>query len=173
MILGNIVSSSVDGCHVRLDKPVEDKDAYVNRKHYFSVHLQGTLNEKRTFVEVFIGYPCSVHDAKVFANPPLLDDHPTLCEGDGHVLEDSAYPCLPQLIAPYKDNRYLTRAQRSFNRVHNLCRIIVEHAFGCLKQRFRHRAGDLMPMEEDGNSDETVRERDVRNELCPQLAIRE
>ncbi|KAJ8891184.1 hypothetical protein PR048_010699 [Dryococelus australis] len=85
----------------------------------------------------FIGYPGSVHDARVFANSPLADDLPTLYEGGGHVLGDSTYPCLPQLITPYKDNGHLTRAQKSFNRVHSSCRIIVEHAFGCLKQWFR------------------------------------
>ncbi|KAJ8876716.1 hypothetical protein PR048_021163 [Dryococelus australis] len=214
MILGNIVSCSVDGCHVRLDKPAGDKDAYVNIKHYFSVHLQGTVNEKRKFMDVFIVYPGSVHDARVFANSPLADDLPTLCEGGGHVLGDSAYPCLPQLITPYKDNGHLTRTQRSLNSIHNSCRIIVEHAFGCLKQHFRqlyhlklremqrvvqlihaccvlhnlsdevdlshleplerddhpdrnavqlldyrHKAGDLMPMEEDGDHNDSSRER--------------
>lgn len=50
---------------------------------------------------------------------------------------DSAYPCLKQLIVPYKDNGHLTRAQRMFNQKLSSCRVIIENAFGCLKQRFR------------------------------------
>lgn len=50
---------------------------------------------------------------------------------------DSAYPCLKQLIVPYKDNGHLTRAQRMFNQKLSSCRVVIENAFGCLKQRFR------------------------------------
>lgn len=57
---------------------------------------------------------------------------------DGSIfLDDAAYPCLPQLITPYRDNGHLTQAQRNFNRMHSQCRISVEHGFGELKQRFR------------------------------------
>lgn len=38
---------------------------------------------------------------------------------------------------PYRDNGHLTRAQRNFNRIHSSCRVVIENAFGCLKQRFR------------------------------------
>jgi len=50
---------------------------------------------------------------------------------------DSAYPCVQQLIVPYKDNGHLTRNQRKFNQKLNSCRVVVENTFGCLKQRFR------------------------------------
>lgn len=53
------------------------------------------------------------------------------------MLGDSAYPCLPQLIVPYRDNGHLTRRQRIFNQKLSSCRVIIENAFGCLKQRFR------------------------------------
>lgn len=57
---------------------------------------------------------------------------------DGSIfLGDAAYPCLPQLITPYRDNGHLTQAQRNFNRIYSQCRISVEHGFGILKQRFR------------------------------------
>lgn len=53
------------------------------------------------------------------------------------LLGDSAYPCLKELIVPYRDNGHLTRAQRSFNQKLSSCRVIIENAFGCVKQRFR------------------------------------
>lgn len=54
-----------------------------------------------------------------------------------YLLGDSAYPCLRQLIVPYRDNGHLTHQQRTFNRKLSSCRVIIENAFGCLKQRFR------------------------------------
>ncbi|XP_018305551.1 putative nuclease HARBI1 [Mycetomoellerius zeteki] len=131
------VIGSIDGSYIRIDKPSEDPVAYINRKHYFSVHMQGTVNEKKKFLDVFVGYPGSVHDARVFANSSLAEDLPALCQDGSIFLDDAAYPCLPQLITPYRDNGHLTQAQRNFNRMHSQCRISVEHGFGELKQRFR------------------------------------
>lgn len=54
-----------------------------------------------------------------------------------YLLGDSAYPCLTHLMVPYRDNGHLTRAQRNFNRKLSSCHVIIENAFGCLKQRFR------------------------------------
>jgi len=74
------VVGSIDGSHIRIDKPSEDPVAYINRKHYFSIHMQGAVNEQKKFLDVFIGYPGSVHDARVFANSSLAEDLPALCQ---------------------------------------------------------------------------------------------
>ncbi|XP_019698986.1 putative nuclease HARBI1 isoform X2 [Harpegnathos saltator] len=134
------VIGAIDGSHVRIDRPSEDPDSYINRKQYFSIHVQGTVNHAMKFMDVFIGFPGSVHDARVFKNSPIYDDLHELCGGKKYtyiLLGDSAYPCLKQLITPYKDNGHLTQAQRNFNRRLSSCRIIIENTFGCLKQRFR------------------------------------
>lgn len=57
--------------------------------------------------------------------------------GDYYILADSAYPLRKEVMVPYKDNGHLTRNQKEFNRKLSSCRIVVEHAFGELKQRFR------------------------------------
>lgn len=41
------------------------------------------------------------------------------------------------MIVPYQDNGHLTRAQRHFNQRLSSCCIVVDNAFGCLKQQFR------------------------------------
>lgn len=63
----------------------------------------------------------------------------TLAEkcGEKVILGDSAYPCLRNLLTPYKDNGNLTAAERNFNMKLSHCRILIEHSFGMLKQRFR------------------------------------
>lgn len=72
---------AIDDTHIRFDKPMEDPDSYVNRKHYFSLHVQGTVNQNMKFIDVFVGYPGSVHDAKVFKNSPLHNNLRELCGG--------------------------------------------------------------------------------------------
>lgn len=44
---------------------------------------------------------------------------------------------LLQAIVPYKDNGHLTRKQKMFNQKLSSCRVVIENAFGILKQRFR------------------------------------
>lgn len=72
---------SIDGSHVRIDKPIEDPDSYINRKQYFSLQMQCTVNHKMKFIDIFVGYPGSVHDARVFKNSPLRNDLRELCTG--------------------------------------------------------------------------------------------
>ncbi|XP_025153275.1 putative nuclease HARBI1 [Harpegnathos saltator] len=68
------VIGAIDGSHIRIDRPLQDSDSYVNRKHYFSLHVQGVVNHKMKFMDVFIGYPGSMHDARVFRNSPIRND---------------------------------------------------------------------------------------------------
>jgi DDE superfamily endonuclease len=72
---------SIDGSHIQIDKPTERHDDYVNRKSYHSMVLQGICNEHKKFIDVFIGYPGSVHDARVFRNSDIHDNMETLCKG--------------------------------------------------------------------------------------------
>lgn len=52
------------------------------------------------------------------------------------ILGDSAYPRLPWLLTPYAGTN-LSPVQARFNFAHSSQRIIIEHAFGQLKGRFR------------------------------------
>lgn len=83
-----------------------------------------------------MGYPGSVHDSRVFRSSPLAASLEEKC-GNLYILGDSGYPCLANLLTPFKDRGELTRRQRNYNA--KLCsnRYIVEHCFGLLKQRFR------------------------------------
>ncbi|XP_024888709.1 protein ANTAGONIST OF LIKE HETEROCHROMATIN PROTEIN 1-like [Temnothorax curvispinosus] len=50
---------------------------------------------------------------------------------------DSAYPSLPWLVPPFRDNGHLTPQQMEFNFIHSSTRMSVERTFGQLKGRFR------------------------------------
>lgn len=53
------------------------------------------------------------------------------------ILADSAYPCLRNLLTPYKDRGNLNNIEKNFNFKLSHCRILIEHCFGILKQKFR------------------------------------
>lgn len=80
------VLGAIDGSHIRINKPVEDANSYINRKQYFSIHVQGTVNHNLKFIDIFVGYPGSVHDARVFKNSSIYNDLHELCGGKLKIL---------------------------------------------------------------------------------------
>lgn len=95
------VIASIDATDIRIDRP---SDSYINRKRFFSIKLQGLVDERRKFVDVVVGWPGSVHDARIFANSHTKEFIQNLCDPGEYVLGDSAYPCQPFLLPPYRDN---------------------------------------------------------------------
>lgn len=98
--------------------------------------MQAVCDSKYVIRDIFVGYPGSVHDARVFRNSPLSDTLQHKC-GDYYILADSAYPCLRNLLTPYQDNGNLTAIEQNYNATLSKVRIVIEHTFGILKQKFR------------------------------------
>jgi hypothetical protein len=71
----------------------------------------------------------------------MLETNSWPAEDNLHILGDSAYPLLPNLLVPYRDNGHLTAAQGRFNAVHSSTRCVIERAFGRLKGKFRRLKG--------------------------------
>lgn len=98
--------------------------------------MQAVSDHRRKIIDVFIGYPGSVHDSRVFRNSPLQNTLEVKC-GGYYLLGDSGYPLRPHLLIPYKDRGNLTRRQINYNLKLAKNRYVVEHCFGLLKQKFR------------------------------------
>lgn len=98
--------------------------------------MQGICDSKMRLIDVFIGYPGSVHDSRVFRNSSLGN---TLAEKCGNfiLLGDSGYPLQTHLLTPFKDRGNLTRPQQVYNLRLAQNRYVIEHCFGILKQKFR------------------------------------
>ena len=111
--------------------------------------MQGAVDYRGIFIDVYIGWPGRVHDARVFRNSSLfqkasrgqlLPDWPKYF---GRVkiplvlLGDPAYPLLPWLMKPYTHHAALTPKQKNFNRRLSKARVVVEQAYGRLKGRWR------------------------------------
>ncbi|KAH9382252.1 hypothetical protein HPB48_022601 [Haemaphysalis longicornis] len=92
-----------DGSHVEILKPDEPTASYINRKKWPSIILQAVCNDQNKFLDVFIGFPGSIHDARMLRESPFFEEAAAKF-GDCYIPGDSAYAMLPWLLPPYKDN---------------------------------------------------------------------
>ncbi|XP_060103238.1 putative nuclease HARBI1 [Heteronotia binoei] len=150
---------AVDGCHVAIRAPPGQANEYINRKKFYSVLLQGTVDHRGRFTDVVIGHSGKNHDAHVLRCSNLIDlmdagvwvrGNPTITINGVHVppviLADSAYPLRRWLMTPYGGN--VGPQELRFNTVHSRCRNMVERAFGHLKARWRC-IGTLLPVQQE------------------------
>jgi len=61
-------AGSVDGTHI---PPFMNHTDYYNQKGWYPIVTQAVVDHKRLFRDVYIGWPGSVHDARVFKNSSL------------------------------------------------------------------------------------------------------
>ncbi|XP_050513236.1 putative nuclease HARBI1 isoform X2 [Diabrotica virgifera virgifera] len=130
------VIGAIDGCHIKIDRPDNDPDSYINRKGFYSVQMQAVCDHKKKIIDLFLGYPGSVHDSRVFRNSPLNANLERKCQ-QYFLLGDSGYPLRNNLLTPYKNRGNLTRQQQNYNVKLSKNRYVIEHCFGIVKQKFR------------------------------------
>ncbi len=141
---------AIDGTHIEIIAPKEPFD-YFDRHHRYSVIIQAVVGKNLTFMDTAIGYPGSMHDARVFRSSDIfqkaqkgeiLTEPLTTVNGvqiRPLLLGDGAYPLLPWLMKPYPNGAILNRSQRRFNKTLSSARSTVERAFGILKARLDNR----------------------------------
>uniref|UniRef100_A0A8D8TFT5 Nuclease HARBI1 n=1 Tax=Cacopsylla melanoneura TaxID=428564 RepID=A0A8D8TFT5_9HEMI len=134
------VIGAIDGSHISIRVPRNEADSYTNRKMGHSIILQAVCTSKKLFIDIDIGKPGRIHDARVLSLSKLsqyIETRNIIIEDDHHILGDSAYPLKPWLLVPYKDFGHLTRQQRNYNYLHSKTRVVIENAFGLLKNRWQ------------------------------------
>jgi hypothetical protein len=65
------VVGCVDGTHIQIPQPDVDAASFYCRKGYHSVILQAGCTSKLYFTDIYVGWPGSVNDARVWRNCPL------------------------------------------------------------------------------------------------------
>ena len=108
---------AIDGSHIPILALKNNPQDYYNRKGWHSSVLQALVNHEYKFMNTYVGWPGSVHDARIFSNSEMytkgesgdLMPRQTQCISGVHVpvviVGDPAYPLLPWLIKPYSGNR--------------------------------------------------------------------
>jgi len=136
--LENVIGA-IDGTHIPILSQGENNDAYINRKGYPSIVLQSVCDHQLMFTDCFVGWPGSVHDARVFSNSVLakeISEKPQFYfPFNSHMLGDAAYKLESFLLTPYKGS-FLQEHQAIYNKVHASTRNVIERAFGVMKSRF-------------------------------------
>jgi hypothetical protein len=134
----------VDGTRIVLDRqPAVDGRAYFDRKKNYSIAMQGVVDSAGIFLDIDIGWPGSVNDARIWRNSKYLefmteflaDMHAQYPTDRWIVLGDAAYPLSTWLMKPYPVENEQERV--TFNIALAKARVAVEQAFGRLKQRWR------------------------------------
>ena len=54
-----------------------------------------------------------------------------------HLIADSAFPCLKEIMTPYRRHAGMTALERKFNKHLSSKRQSIERSFGMLKVRFK------------------------------------
>ncbi|XP_018786722.1 PREDICTED: putative nuclease HARBI1 [Bactrocera latifrons] len=129
----NAIFGCLDGTHFKINTPKKDAISYCDRKGNYSIIMQGICDSTFRFLDVFIGYPGSCHDANVWKNSPIykgITSGEIQLAKDAIILTDSAYPLSKYLIAPYRDNGHLLREEKQFNYYLSSTRVFIEQAFG-------------------------------------------
>lgn len=140
---------AIDGTHIPILAPNESHADYVNRKGYHSIIMQAVVDHNHLYRDVVIGWPGSVHDARVLSNSKIFEkgNNNTLFpqnveeEISGQkmnpvIIGDAAYPLLPWLMKPYPENSTTPRIKKKFNYQLSRARMSVENTFGKWKGRF-------------------------------------
>lgn len=144
-----MVGGSIDGSHIPVLAPADQRNDYYCYKGYYSIILQGIVDYRGRFINAFTGFPGRANDARVFSassvyragtDGQLFDNFQAIIEGvvvKPLLVGDSAYPLRPWLMKCYSYDDRLTASQAEFNLCLNTARNVVERAFGILKARFR------------------------------------
>lgn len=150
-------AGAIDCTHINHLQPIrtEGVEDYHDRNKNYSTVLQAIVDHNSRFLNVCIGYPGSVHDARIFTDCDWLEQMST-----GHIMQgpikevsgvliapyligDAAYPLSKFMIKPYPGIN-LSMRQAHFNYILSSTRMSVECAFGQVKSRFRILSGKML-----------------------------
>nr|XP_022314374.1 putative nuclease HARBI1 [Crassostrea virginica] len=125
------VIGAIDGTLIPILAPKEDEHAYICRKGYHALNVQGVVDANHRFINFVCKWPGSVHDSFIFRESQLFE---VLQRRNlGWLVGDSGYALKSFLMTPKSNPQ--TEAEEKYNRAHSRTRVVVERAFGILKSR--------------------------------------
>lgn len=130
----------VDGSDIRLqERPTHkcDPTSYYSRKKEYAIKLQAVCDYTLKFRHILVGYPGSVHDARIYNNCRLTTHPRDYFSEPEYVAGDSAYKLTTTVITPFRLNSTVLQSKQraSFNRFFSSKRVRIEHGFGVMKEK--------------------------------------
>ncbi|CAN7981626.1 unnamed protein product [Ixodes pacificus] len=95
----------IDGFYIAIECPANKiESTYVIRHHYPSLTVQAICDRNKRFLDITMGHPNKVHDARVFRTSSIADKLSQICRrGEYHILGDAACPLREYLMTPFRD----------------------------------------------------------------------
>eukprot|EP01018_Ginkgo_biloba_P002824 Gb_25687 [translate_table: standard] len=139
---------AIDATHIQMDLPYNESSVdWYDREHNYSMLVQDIIDSNMRFLDIYTVWPGSLNDSRLLRNSSFY----RLYEGgerlNGHLVSigtidmreyivgDDGYPLLPWLIILFLGA--VTNTQNLFNFKLSSTRIVVEQAFGKLKNTWR------------------------------------
>ena len=107
----------IDCTHVKIIRPKENEDIFVNRHGYHSVNVQMICDSSSKITKICCRWPGSTHDSTILRNSNVWDYFENGNNGPqnkGLLLGDGGYPCKNWLLTPYRNPGNIQ--QERFNR---------------------------------------------------------
>ncbi|XP_055905253.1 putative nuclease HARBI1, partial [Eupeodes corollae] len=129
----------VDGTHVQIIAPSENRHLFYNRKGKYSLNVMLLCDNELRISYVDASHPGACHDSFIWNVSPLkVHFEQEYLNGARNfwILGDAGYPLEPWLLTPHRTPVPGSRESK-FNEVHTSSRNIIERTNGVLKNRWR------------------------------------
>lgn len=135
------VIGAIDGTHIKICPPANHNE-YLDRTMSHSITLLAVCDANKKFTYIATGFPGSIHDQRCLSLSALGGDVRSFPNSffpgqDVHLIGDSAFTLQTGMMVPFKDHGRLSESQKYYNHALSQTRVIIENAFGFLKNRFR------------------------------------
>ncbi|KNZ49367.1 hypothetical protein VP01_5065g2 [Puccinia sorghi] len=136
------IVGTIDGTHTTVAIPPNDEwKGYINHKSWASIFFQCLVDGEGNFFNICGGGAGSMHDSWVFRCSGLGQSMrlgsliPAMIPENTYLIGDAGYPSNVDILVPYPS--VVNPANEWFNYIQSSTRIIIEQAFGQLKNQFR------------------------------------
>ena len=137
---------AIDGSLIQIERPM-DYEGWYCRKGYPAINVQCVVDYKRRFPS-FAMRPGAENDKGVYSRSEFGNTIRRLLPPNKVILADAGYQLFAHCLTPYEVHDGMTAEEKNYNRLHSCTRIVVENAFGVLKNRFRR---FKTPLNQKGN----------------------
>ncbi|KAG8390267.1 hypothetical protein BUALT_Bualt01G0065900 [Buddleja alternifolia] len=133
---------ALDGTHIKVRVPVEDKPKYRTRKNEIATNVLGVCSQEMQFIYVLPGWEGSVADGRVLRDAISRRNGLVVPRGS-YYLVDAGYTNGEGFLAPFRGQRYHlndwseghqpSTPEEFFNMKHSSAKNIIERMYGDIK----------------------------------------
>ncbi|KAK1441000.1 hypothetical protein QVD17_06836 [Tagetes erecta] len=136
---------AIDGTHINVQVPEEDKPRYRNRKGEITTNVLAACTPDMQFIYVLPGWEGSAADGRIIRSAMIRENGLQVPKGN-YYLVDVGYTNGEGFLAPFRGQRYHLntwlngrkpeKPEEYFNMKHSAARNVIERCFGVLKKRW-------------------------------------